>query len=124
MLDFERKRKLRSYMYNRITLWVLGVVVIFALHSTWLVYQKKRESERMKNISLARVGELEARDADLKSKIERLSTPTGMEEEIRSKFSVAKENENMVVVLEDQKAVATTTKKVTFWQKIIDFFTR
>ena len=121
MLDFERKRKLRNIMYHKITLWVLGVVVIFALHSTWLVYQKKRESERMKNISLAHVRELEARDADLKSKIERLSTPTGVEEEVRSKFSVAKENENMVVVVEDKKVVATTTEKVSIWQKIWDF---
>ena len=121
MLDFERKRKLRNIMYNKITLWVLGVVVIFALHSTWLVYQKKRESERMKNISLAHVRELEARDADLKSKIERLLTPTGVEEEIRSKFSVAKENENMVVVVEDQKVVATTTEKVSIWRRFLNF---
>ena len=111
-------------MYHKITLVILFIFVILALHSTWSVYKKKRESEKMKNISLIHVKELQSRDAELKLKIERLSTPTGLEEEIRSKFSVAKDNENMVVVVEDQNTEATTTPKVSFWQKIFNFFTK
>ena len=124
MLDFQQKRKWRGVMYHKITLVILFIFVILALHSTWSVYKKKRESEKMKNISLIHVKELQSRDAQLKLKIERLSTPTGLEEEIRSKFSVAKDNENMVVVVEDQNTEATTTPKVSFWQKIFNFFTK
>jgi propanediol dehydratase small subunit len=91
-------------------------------HSTWTVYKKKQSSQEMKDISLQNVIELRVRSEDLKSKIETLKTDTGIEEEIRSKFNVTKDNENMVVVVDDEKNVASTTApKANLWQKIINF---
>ena len=125
MLDFQQKRKVRAVMYHKATLVILGLFVLVVLHSTWVVFQKKRESELMKDASLSRTEELRTRDTDLKSKIGRLSTDSGIEEEIRSKYSVVKENENMVVVVDSQNTVASSTApKVGFWQTIVGFFTR
>jgi cell division protein FtsB len=123
MLDFQQKRKVRGVMYHKATLIILGLLTLVVLHSTWAVYQKKRESEEMKNISLKNVEELRDRNVDLTAKIERLDTTPGIEEEIRSKFTVAKEQENMVVVVEDtdNNASATTSKK-GFWGSIERFF--
>lgn len=79
----------------------------------------------MKSISLKAAEELRLQDQDLKSKIERLNTTSGVEEEIRSKFNVVKESEKMVVVVEDQNSsVSTTSSMVGFWQKIWNFFSR
>lgn len=125
MLDFQQKRKARSFMYNKVTLGLLFVVVVLLAHSTWGVWNKKSESERLKNISMARVLELRDRESDLKSKIQRLETDQGLEEEIRAKFSVAKENESMVlVVLEESTTTATTTPKAGFWGSIKRFFSQ
>ena len=110
-------------MYHRATLIVLFLLTLVVVHSTWSVYQKKVESEEMKNISQKNVDELRARDNDLNSKIQRLDTTPGLEAEIRSKFTVAKNNENMVVIVDDKQSDATTTiAKASFWTKLKAFF--
>lgn len=126
MLDVHQKRKVRSVLYNRITLGVLLVLVVLFMHSTWVVYRKKQTSAEMKNISLRQTEELKARDRELQEQIGRLNTPAGVEQEIRSKFNVAKPQENMVVIVDDQSATAVlaTTSKPGFFRRILDFFTK
>ena len=125
MLDSQQKRKVRNIAYHPVTLVVLAALVLIVLHSTWLVYQKKSASEKMKNISMARTKELRLRDNQLKSNISRLGTDVGVEEEIRSKFSVAKEKENMVILVGDtgSKESATSTEK-NFWQRLWSFLSK
>ncbi len=123
MLDIQQKRKVRVFMYHRVTLVVLFVLVLFALHSTWSVYRKKIDSEEMKEISAAQVDGLKKRESDLESKIDKLATVYGVEEEIRSKFSVAKDGENMVVIIPDEKQKASTTsQKKGVWYIIKNLF--
>ena len=122
MLDFQQKRKIRAVMYHPATLVVLGLLVLIFAHSTWTVWQKKVESDKMKRISMQNVAGLESRDADIQAKIERLGTDPGIEEEIRSKFSVAKANEAMVIVVDDKTATTTTPPPQSVWQKMWRFF--
>lgn len=122
MLDFQQKRKAKSLMYNRVTIVILFVVVLFALHSTWVVYKKQRESQTLREVSEKKVGELSVREKEIDDKIKALDTQQGIEKEIRSKFNVIKGDENMVIVLDDENAstsqVSTTT---SFWQKVKSF---
>ena len=125
MLDFHQKRKVRAVLYHRATLIFLSIFVLIAIHSTWAVYQKKTTSEEMKNIALKRTEELRLRDEELKSRIDRLETTIGVEEEIRSKFTVAKGGESMVIVVEDPDSKdGTADQDRGLWQKILDFFSR
>lgn len=123
MLDIQQKRKFRSILYHRITIGILFVIVILALHSTWKVYMKKRESVMLKDASLVRLNELELRNNDLETKINKLNTTSGVEEEIRSKFSVAKEEENMVIIVREEDISSSThTENATMWSKIKGLF--
>ena len=123
MLDFQQKRKIRSIIYHRVTLIALFLLVLLMLHSTWNVYNKKSDSENMKNVSFKNVEELRGRSDDLRVKIDRLSTEAGIEEEIRSRFSVAKANEAMVIVVDDDTSKASTTPTGNgFWQKFLSLF--
>ena len=125
MLDFQQKRKLRAVMYHKVTLALLVLLVLFFIHSTWVVYQKKRTSEKMMLTSSQSLSDLKARETELESRINRLNTPAGLEEEIRSKFTVAKENEAMVIVVDDNSQnMPTTSQKRGFWQKIWNLFSR
>ena len=125
MLDFQQKRKVRRLIYHRVTLILLAILVLFAIHSTWVVYQKKRTSQEMKDVSLRNVEELRLRDEELKWRIERLQTPPGIEEEIRSKFTVAKGGESMVIVVDNQsQSTSTASQKTSFWQKVWQILTR
>lgn len=123
MLDIQQKRKLRSFLYHKGTLAVLFVFVLLMVHSTWVVYEKKVESEQLMNLSKQRVDELNKRDHDLDYKINRLDTEVGIEEEIRSKFTVTKENENVVVVVPRVSEEASSTpKKPSFFTRFLNLF--
>ena len=124
MLDLAQKRKVRSVIYNRATIAVLLVVTALFLHSTYSVYKKKEESEKLKNISLQYKNSLEKRYNEMNSQIENLQTETGIEAEIRSKFNVAKDNESIVVIVDDDNSTSSkaTTTPTGFWQKIRNFF--
>lgn len=123
MFDFQQKRKIRAFLYHPVTLVILFIFVVFFIHSTWVVYTKKQASENLKNTLLERVENLRARDKELSSRIERLKTNPGVEEEIRSKFTVAKDNENMIIVIEEpDEKLASATPKASFWQKLLNFF--
>ncbi|MEI6843487.1 MAG: septum formation initiator family protein [bacterium] len=123
MLDFRQKRKIRSFMYSRITLGVLVVLVLIAIRSVFVVYQKKLESENLKQMAESRKSELSARDKEISAEIERLGTESGLESEIRSRYNVAKEKENIVVIVDDNSSsTQATTTSLTVWQKIKNFF--
>jgi cell division protein FtsB len=122
MLDFQQKRKIRSLMYNRVTIILLFFVLLIVIHSTWRVYSKKNDSEEARIISQKNVDNLNTRSIELQTKIERLSTQQGIEEEVRSKFNVAKPNENMVIIVQDESSTSEGVKKVGFWDKIKTFF--
>lgn len=121
MLDFQQKRKMRSFLYQRRTLIVLGLIVLLALRSTWVVFSKQIESSQQKVIAEKKVADLYLHDNDLQAKIKNLQTEHGIEQEIRSKYSVAKENENVVIVLDndtttDKNSSATTS----LWRKFLN----
>lgn len=124
MLDFQQKRKLRGVLYNRVTLIILAIFVLISLRSVWVVYGKQRESDELRNNAADRVTALSQREAELQGQLSRLQTEQGIEAEIRSKFSVAKHNENVVVIVDDAASTSTTTPHGGLWQKIIDFFTK
>lgn len=73
--------------------------------------------------SYSRLSELEKRDKDLELKISKLNTTSGLEEEIRSKFSVSKNNENTVIIVREESSSSTDINtSTTFWSKIKAFF--
>lgn len=78
----------------------------------------------MKNLSQGHLMELQARDKEIKSKIEKLGTSSGIEEEIRSKFTVAKGGESMVVIIDAPTTATATSTPAGFWQKIWHFFVK
>lgn len=125
MLDIQQKRKFRNVIYHKYTILALFALMLVFLHSTWRVYQKKSESLVMKESSNSRLNSLEQREREIDSKIDKLATPAGVEEEIRSKFSVAKDRENMVIIVhEEATTVEKTTQGKSFWGKFKDLFSK
>ncbi len=123
MLDIQQKRRFRNFIYNKFTLGLLFMIVLLAVHSTWRVYQKRKESIAMMSSSEIRLRELEERDRELELKIKKISTNSGLEEEIRSKFNVVKDNENIVIIVrEDDSGTTTEVAKLSFWSRIKALF--
>lgn len=124
MLDFQQKRKVKSFIYNRVTIGIIFVLVLYSSYSTIRVYQKQRESQLLKDVATKKLLELEQRDREIDFRINDLDTKQGLEREIRGKFNVSKDDENMVVVLDKESSTTSNQNvKIGFWQKILAIFT-
>ncbi|MCX6703769.1 MAG: hypothetical protein NTV02_03740 [Candidatus Zambryskibacteria bacterium] len=123
MLDFQQKWKTKTFMYSRGVRIFLAVLALYSLFSVYRVYEKKQESEGDLRKVEQQTIVLSAKDTALVKSIDTLQTDEGLEAEIRSKYSVAKEQEQVVVLVEDQeKALSTSTPKKSVWQKMRSFF--
>lgn len=124
MFDFQEKRKLKQFLYSKITLVVLVVVVGLLLNSVWNIYTKERETRIVRKNLEREFLELQEREELLREEIERLKTPRGIEEEIRSKFEVSKDGEKVMVIVDPTKDKETQIykRKNSFWSKFLNFF--
>ncbi|HVS79409.1 MAG TPA: septum formation initiator family protein [Candidatus Paceibacterota bacterium] len=119
MLQYNEKTKLRRRIYSIPVFVVLLVITILVVRGTWDVYWKRVESRQNLDKVTEQAAALESRQAELNDEIDRLQTQAGVEEEIRKKFSVVKDGEQ-VAVLVDNGASTTPAPppKPGFWKKM------
>jgi hypothetical protein len=87
-----------------------------------MVYQKKIESDNERRISQNYTVSLEKRASDIDTQIATLGTRAGQEAEIRAKFNVAKVDENIVVIVEEDVATTSVSKKRGIWERFLGLF--
>ncbi len=124
MLDFQQKRTIRRAMYSRVTIITMLVFVLILIKSTYGIYQKEQLSADTFNATQKQYNGLKNQETMLNSEIAKLKTNEGIEEEIRSKFDVAKPGETVVVVLDNQKSSADSgaDQNLNIWQKFLNLF--
>jgi cell division protein FtsB len=108
MQDFKKKRTFKRRLYSKLVLIVLLVIFIFVVRGGWDIYKKAKSSEEKLRVAEETQMELEAKKASIEAQIARLETETGIEEEIRSKFDVVRDGEQVIVIV-DAETEATST---------------
>ncbi len=125
MEDFRYKQRVRRFLYSRLTIGVLAVIVLFVGYKTWGIYEKERLSREMLEQAKASHGELSLRALALSADIESLKTEAGFEEAVRDRYGVAKEGEEIVVLVDDEDTHEEEEERGEgFWDKIKEFFVR
>ncbi len=122
MLDFQQKWRIKTFVYSKGVRIFLALVALYSLFSVYTVYQKKVHSDREVREAEQRLIALSAKESVLMKEIDHLQTDEGLEAEIRSKYSVAKQDEYVVVLVSDEPS--TTTEVVqnrTVWSTIKKF---
>lgn len=123
-MDFYEKRKLKKILYSKPILAILVIIVIWFSFAVRSMYKKESDT-RLKRIEQKEIlEELKTREWSLSEEIERLSTEYGIEQEVRSKFEVGKEGEEMIIVVDnfEEKDLNIKDIKKIFWQKVFDWF--
>lgn len=111
-------------MYSRNAVIALAIITVFLLKGVVGVIQKDIESRKNVALMEAELNAAKARNAELIKNIELLNTQAGVESEIRQKFSVSKEGEEVAVIVDTPKSSTTNTdEQKGFFGSIIDFFT-
>lgn len=89
---------MRRTLYAKPTIFVLAVVLFFAVHAAWGMYEKSREASQKRDKATAELVELKQREKSLTEDVARLSTDRGVEDEIRNRFMVAKDGEKVMII--------------------------
>lgn len=113
MFDFQQKRKFRSILESRITWIVLLVILASVLVSAYDRYKIARDMAGRRAEAEAELAELKARQDDLKKEVEYLSNERGIEAEVRRQFDVARDGEQVVIIMGTDEPVASTTATST-----------
>lgn len=117
---FFQDRKKKSNLYNWLILIVLFFVLILMGRAVWSLWQKNELAESNRVLSEKHLKALIEREKTLRQKIIKLQTLRGVEEEIRTNYSVVKPGEKVINIVENEKATqtATTTPAVKSWWQI------
>ena len=102
---------------RRLALLALLLVVIAALSALWDVYKKEHESRVLRQQAEAQLYNLSIQQSHLKNEISRLQTTRGKEEMLRENYEMAKQGENLIVIIDPPASAptATTTSPMMKW---------
>ncbi len=123
MLDIRQRSKIRRALYAKPTILLIALAIVFVGQGAWGMYNKSREAKARADDANQKLTELRERSDELSRDIELLSSERGVEEEIRDRFMVAKEGENVMIVAdpEEQKVHSITVgdEKPSTLQRIL-----
>lgn len=115
MREFSQKRKIRRILYSPLVLIILAIILFFIIKGSFGVYQKYTFSKDKLSKTESELSILREKKANIDNKIKDLETETGIEQEIRAKFDVAKEGEKLIVIVDDEKKEGEVVVEQGFW---------
>jgi len=107
MRNFQKKEKLRRILQSKPFLVFLGIVILAFIFSMVGFMSKMEETIKNRKIAEDKVAELEKSKETFNSEITKLKTDKGKEEIIRENYPVAKNGENMIVIIDDKNQAGT-----------------
>ncbi|PIP68733.1 hypothetical protein CO033_03270 [Candidatus Nomurabacteria bacterium CG_4_9_14_0_2_um_filter_32_10] len=124
MRNFQKGGKLKQIMQSKFFLIFLGIIILVFAFNIFNFINKMVETGKNKNLVEDKIIELEKSKEEFNSEINKLKTEKGIEESLREKFGVAKEGENMIMVVEDKNLPVKEKEENSsgFWSFIKSWF--
>ncbi len=104
MFDFHEKRKIRSVLYSKTVIFVIFALAILMSFSVYNRYSVAGDMRKKLEDKRAELDAMKLRAQTLDSKVQYLENERGIEEELRNRFDVAKEGEQVVILLDRKDA--------------------
>ena len=102
MFDFYEKRKIRGIVYSWISVVILFTLALFMSMSAYGRFAVERETNQKLEVRESDLEALRERAAALEAKVEHLKNDRGLEEELRKRFDIAREGEQIVIIIDDE----------------------
>lgn len=96
--DYRARARFRRFLFSKTVAILLAGVFIVVAQAAWGMYEKSVEARERAARVASELEDLEARTARIRNDIERLSDERGIEEEIRTRFMVAKDGEEVLIL--------------------------
>ncbi|MFA4975076.1 MAG: septum formation initiator family protein [Candidatus Paceibacterota bacterium] len=120
MRNFQKNGEKKHFMQSKIFLIFLCIVILVFFFSMFSFVDKMRDTQKNKDIIKDKIAELEKSKQTFNSEITKLKTEEGIEENIREKFGVVKEGENLMMVVDDKNPLVEEKEENNkdFWSII------
>jgi cell division protein FtsB len=118
MFDFHQKRKIRGFLGSRITQGILLVIALFVMLSAYNRYLIARDMAERRETAEVEVRALEKRRESLSEEVKYLSNERGQEAEMRRQFDIARDGEQVVIILDDDSGDSLDLEKSTVEEPI------
>ena len=127
MLGFHEKRRLARLLSSKGTMLLLFVLIGGGVYAAVNAYYVQERATHKRTELEQELRQLETRALDLEHDIPYLEDPRGIEAELRRRYDVAKEGEEVIVLLEEEReepGVPTTAPEPTrtFWSRLGTWF--
>lgn len=103
MFDFHEKRKIKSFLYSKPVIFGLFFIAIVMSITVYDRYVVAKEMEGKLEAKRAELEHLKQRAEVLDAKVKYLEDERGIEEELRNRFDVARQGEQVVVLIDPKK---------------------
>jgi len=107
MRNFQQKRMWRNITQSKPFLVIFGVIVLIFSWSVFGFWNKMQETVKNKKIVEDKVAALKQHKENISSEINDLNTDQGKERFFRENLGLAKEGENITIVVEDKNPTVT-----------------
>lgn len=125
MREFQEKQKIKKRIYSKTSIIITLIIVIFIFRGVISVYAKERDSRMELALLEKKKTELSDRLNRVSHNNDRLKTEEGIESEIRSKFDVVKQDEGVIVVVDEKLPVPEEDTRGAikkFWDSVTGVF--
>ncbi len=126
MLPFQERKNFRKFLYSRTNILVLLILLVLTGRGAWNVHEKAVIARSERDQSQRELVEVTDRKSTLEVSLRRLTSEQGLEDELRQKFAVAREGEEVVVIVDEDPKKGKNGDGVvekSFWQSFVSFFT-
>lgn len=115
MRNFQEKKRFKYIMQSWPVLIFLGILLIFFALGVFDFMGKMIETSGKKKNIEQKVLELQETKERLSNDIESLKTEKGLEENIREKFGLVKEGEDLIIVVDSKESPELDNKTKLNW---------
>ncbi len=119
-----------SFYHSRFWIVVLLVICVILTISVIKIYLKYNHAKSVRDDYRAELAQVQQHEADLEKNIGALSTERGKEEEIRDRYRVVKQGEQMILIIDDNQEKESKNEQGVeeegffkeIWSKIANLF--
>lgn len=128
MADYGKSRSNRAYVIVLFGAKALGVLLLAGLavvsvRAAWGMYGKFAEARGESAVAQAELQSLQEKEEQVRSSVESFSSPRGFEQEVRSRFGVAREGEGEIKIVRDEADPnAALSRPEGFWSRLFGAF--
>ena len=123
MREFQEKRKLKKFLHSR---YAIGFLVLIALLMSQAVLGVHKKYEKSKDMALRAKSDLAAlavQENELRDALKDLETPEGREREVRDRFGLVKENERLIILVDNTTAAEEVVPAHRgLWERFLDLW--